>query len=153
MISVCFQDKTFNIPVIQVYALIANAKEAVVLWRPTRPFRTNTQRRYPFHYRGLECKSKKSRDTWSNKQVWPGSTKWRVLSRECNGHSKHPLPKTQKKTLHMGRHQMVNTKIRSIIFSVAKDGEALYSQQKQDQELSVAWIINLLPNSDLNWRK
>ena len=53
-----------------------------------------------------------------------------------------------------GHHQMVNTKIRLIIFYVAKDGEALYSQQKQDQELTVAQIMNsLLPNSDLNWRK
>ena len=49
---------------------------------------------------------------------------------------------------------MVNTKIRLIIFFVAKDGEALYNQQKQDQELTVAQIMNLLlPNSDLNWRK
>ena len=54
---------------------------------------------------------------------------------------------------------MVNTKIRLIIFFVAKDGEALYSQkkkkkQKQDQELIVAQIMHsLLPNSDLNWRK
>ena len=49
---------------------------------------------------------------------------------------------------------MVNTKIRLIIFFAAKDREALYSQQKQDQELTVAEIMNsLLPNSDLNWRK
>ena len=49
---------------------------------------------------------------------------------------------------------MVNTKLRLIIFFAAKDGEALYSQQKQDQELTVAQIMNsLLPNSDLNWRK
>ena len=49
-----------------------------------------------------------------------------------------------------GHHQMLNTKIRLIIFFAAKDGEALYSQQKQDQELTVALIINsLLPNSDL----
>ena len=41
-----------------------------------------------------------------------------------------------------------------IIFFAAKDGEALYSQQKQDRELTVAQIMNsLLPNSDLNWRK
>ena len=41
--------------------------------------------------------------------------------------------------------------IRLIIFFVAKDGEALYSQQKQDRELTVAQIMNtLLPNSDLN---
>ena len=50
-----------------------------------------------------------------------------------------------------GHHQMVNTEIKLIIFFAAKDGEALYSQQKQDQELSVAKIMNsLLPNSDLN---
>ena len=47
-------------------------------------------------------------------------------------------------------HQMVNTEIRLIIFFAAKDGEALYSQQKQDQELTVAQIMNSLPNSDLN---
>ena len=48
-----------------------------------------------------------------------------------------------------GHHQMVNTKIRLIIFFAAKDGEALYSRQKQDQELTVAQIMNsLLPNSD-----
>ena len=50
-----------------------------------------------------------------------------------------------------GHHQMVNTKLRLIIFFAAKDGEALYSQQKQDEELIVAQIMNsLLPNSDLN---
>ena len=49
---------------------------------------------------------------------------------------------------------MVDTEIRLIIFFAAKDGEALYSQQKQDRELSVAQIMNsLLPNSDLKWRK
>ena len=49
---------------------------------------------------------------------------------------------------------MVNTKIKLIIFFAAKDGEALYSKQKQDQGLTVAQIMNcLLPNSDLNWRK
>ena len=50
--------------------------------------------------------------------------------------------------------QMVNTEVRLIIFFAAKDGEALYSQEKQDQELTVAQIMNsLLPNSDLNQRK
>ena len=50
-------------------------------------------------------------------------------------------------------HQMVNTEIILIILFVAKVG-ALYSQQKQDHELTVAQIMNsLLPNSDLNWRK
>ena len=49
---------------------------------------------------------------------------------------------------------MVNTEIRLIIFFAAKDGEALYTQQKQDPELTVAQIMNsLLQNSDLNWKK
>ena len=48
-------------------------------------------------------------------------------------------------------YQMVNAEIRLIIFFAAKDGEALYSPQKQDQELTVAQIMNsLLQNSDLN---
>jgi len=48
----------------------------MVLWRPTRPSRTNTPKRCPFHYRGLECKSRKSRNTWSNRLMWPWSTEW-----------------------------------------------------------------------------
>ena len=49
---------------------------------------------------------------------------------------------------------MVNTKIRLIIFFAAKDGEALYSQHKQDQEVTVTQIMkSLLQNSDLNWKK
>ena len=57
---------------------------------------------------------------------------------------------TRDDTTH-GHHHMVNTKIRVIIFFAAKDGEALYSQQKQDWELAVAQIMNsLLPNSVFN---
>ena len=78
-----------------------------VLWRPTRPSRINTKKRCAFHYRGLEYKGRKSRDTRSNRQIWPWSTEWRrakpnrVLPREHTGHSKHPLPTMQEKTLHM----------------------------------------------------
>ena len=76
------------------------------------------KKRCPFHYKGLECKSRKSRNTWSNRQIWPWSTEWsrakanRVLPREGTGRSKYPLPTTQQKTLHMDHLQMVNTKIR-----------------------------------------
>ena len=53
-----------------------------------------------------------------------------------------------------GHHQMVTAKIRLILLFVAKDGEDLHSQQKQDWELTVVQIMNsLLSNSDLNWRK
>ena len=70
-------------------------------------FRFATQKRCPFHYRGLEYKSRKSRNTWSNRQIWPWSTEWsrakvnRVLPREGTGHSKYLLPTTQEKTLYM----------------------------------------------------
>ena len=146
MISVCFQGKPFNITVIQVYAPTSNAEEAEDEWfyeDLQDLVKLTPQKRCPFHYRELECKSNKSRNTWSNRQIWPWSTERsrakanRDLPRECTGHS--------------GYQQMVNTKIRLIIFFTAKDGEALYSQQKQDWELTVAQIMNsLLPNSDLN---
>ena len=105
------------------------------------------------HYRVLECKSRKSRNTWSNRQIWPWTTEWsraeanRVLPREDTLFQQH------KKRLYTwtspdGQYQ------NQIIFFAAEDGEALYSQQKQNQELTVAQIMNsLLPNSDLNWRK
>ena len=57
----------------------------------------------------------------------------------------------QKRRLYTWTSPNGQHKIRLIIFFAAKDGEALYSQQKQDQELTVAQIMNsLLPNSDLN---
>ena len=49
---------------------------------------------------------------------------------------------------------MIDNEIKLIIFFAAEDEEALYSQQKQDQDLTVAQIMNsLLPNSGLNGRK
>ena len=78
MISVRFPSKPFNITVIQVYAPTSNAEEAEVerfyedqqdLLELTPP-----SKRCPFHYRGLECKSRKSRNTWSNRQIWLWST-------------------------------------------------------------------------------
>ena len=74
----------------------------------------------------------------------------RILPRECTGHSKHPLPTTQEKTT-LGHHQMVNTEMRQITFLEAKSEEALYSQEKQSWELTVAQITSsLLQNLDLN---
>ena len=106
MISVHFQGKPFNITVIQVYAPTSNTEEAEV--EDLRELlELTSKKRCPFHYRGLEYKSRKSRNTWSNRQIWPWSTEWsrakanRVLPRECTGHSKHPLPTTQENTLHM----------------------------------------------------
>jgi len=103
----------------------------MVLWRPTRPFRTNTEKICLLHYRGLECKSRKSRNTWSNRQIWLWSKKWssakanRVLPRERTGHSKHPLPTTQEMTLHMDITSM----------SILKS-DWLYPLQTQMEKLS-----------------
>ena len=89
----------------------------LVLWRPTRPPRTNTKKKKkkkknpqkicPFHHMGLECKSRKSVDTQNNRQLWPWSTKWsrakanRIVLREHIGHSKYPLWTTHKTTVQM----------------------------------------------------
>ena len=124
MISVYFQGKPFNITVIQDYAPTSNAEEAIEWsYEDLQDLLELTpQKRYPFHYRVLECKSRKSTDTWSNSQIWLWSTEWsrakanRVLPKEHTGQNKHPLPTTQEKTTH-GHHQMVNTKIRLTICS------------------------------------
>ena len=101
MISVHFQGKPFNITVIQVYAPTSNAEEADIEWfyeDLEDLLELAAKKRCSFHYRGLECKSRKSRNTRSNRKIWPRSTEWsrakpnRVLPRVCTVHSKYPLP-------------------------------------------------------------
>ena len=78
MISVRFQGKPFNITVIQVSAPTNNAEEAEVEWfyGDLQDFLELTPpEKCPFHYRGLECKHRKSRDTWNNRQIWLWSIK------------------------------------------------------------------------------
>ena len=68
MISVHFQCKPFNITVIQAYEATSNAEEAEQFYEDLQDFLELTpKKRYPFHYRRLECKSRKSRDTWKVK--------------------------------------------------------------------------------------
>jgi len=77
MISVHFQGKPFRITVIQVYAPTGNAEEAEVerFYEDLQDLLELTpKKRCPFHYMGLECKNRKSRNTWSNRQIWPCST-------------------------------------------------------------------------------
>ena len=120
-----------------------------ILWRPTRPFRTNTQKRCPFHYRGLECKSRKSRNTWSNRQIWPWNTEWsraktnRVLPRKCTGHSKHPLPTTQEKTLCMDITRWSSPKS-DWLYSLQPKMEKLYTVSK-NKTGSRLWLISWTP--------
>ena len=158
MISVCFQSKPFNITVIQVHAPTSNAEEAEVEWfyeELQDLLELIPKKRRPFHYRGLKCKTRKSKT--------PGVTgKFGLGIRNEAGQRliqffqenalviANTLFQQHKRRISThGHHQMVNTEIKLIIFFAAKDGEALYSQQKQDQELTVAQIVNsLLPNLD-----
>ena len=112
MISIRFHGKPFNITLIQAYAPTSNTEEAEVQricedLQDLLELSLKKKKRCPFHYRRLECKSRKSRKTWSNRQIWPWNMEWSrpkangVLQREHTGHSKHPLRTTQEKTLHM----------------------------------------------------
>ena len=159
MISVHFQGKSFNITIIQIYVPTTSAKEAEDDWFYEDLLKLTPEKRCPFHHRGLGFKSRKSSNIWSNRQVWPWSTKWsrakanRVLPRERTGQSKHPLPTTQEMTLYMDITRWSIPKS-DWLYLCSQDGEALFSQQKQDWELTVAQIMSpLLQNSDLNWRK
>ena len=125
----------------------------MVLWRPTTPFRTNTQKKCPFHYRGLEWKSRKSRNTWSNRQIWPWSTEWsraktnRGLPRKCTGHSKHPLPTTQEKTLHMDITRWSTPKS-DWLYSLYPKMEKLYTVNK-NKTGSWLWLRSWTPDCQI----
>ena len=77
MISVHFQGKSFTITEIQVYASTSNAGEAEVeqFYEDLQDLLKLTPKKCPLHCRGVECKSWKSRDTWSNRQIWLWSEK------------------------------------------------------------------------------
>ena len=156
--SLHFQDKPSNITVIQVYAPISNAKEAKVEW-----FYEDLQGLLELTHKkdvlfiigdwnarvgsqeiptvtdkfgfGVQNEAAQRRtEFWQEKALFIAKLSFNNTRED----SKH------------GHYQMVNTEIRLIIFFAAKDGEALYNQQKQDHELTVAQIMNsLFPNSDL----
>ena len=77
MISVRFQGKWYSITGIQAYVPTSNTEEAEVEWfyEDLQDLLELTPKKTcPFHYRGLECKSRKSRNTWSNRQICPWTT-------------------------------------------------------------------------------
>ena len=114
-----------------------------------RPSRTNIQLRCPFHQRRLECKSRRSRHIWSNRQVWTWSTKWssektnRGLLRENTGHSKHPLPITQEMTLHMDVTRWSIPKS-DWLYSLQPELEKLYTVSK-NKTMSWLWLRSWTP--------
>ena len=155
MISVCFQGKPFNITVIQVYAPTNNAEEAEQFYEDLQALLEPEPPKNVFFIIG----------DWNAKvgsQEAPGVTGkfglgvWNEAGQRLIEFSKentlviaNTLFQQHKRRLYTWTSPVVNTEIRLIIFFAAKDGEALYSQQKQDRELAVAQIMNsLLPNSD-----
>ena len=140
MICVRFQGKPFNITVIQVYAPTSNAEEAEVEW-----FYEDLQDL-------VELTPKKDVlfiiGDWNAKvgsQETPGVTGKLGLGMRKEAGQRivefcqenalviaNTLFQQHKRGLYDGHHQTVNTEIRLIIFFAAKDGKALYSQQKQD---------------------
>ena len=162
MISVRFQGKSFNISIIQVYVPTSNAEEAEV------------ERFYEDLQDLWELTSKKDIlfiiGDWNAKvggQETPGITgkfgfgiqneAGQRLIEYCQENAlviSNTLFQQHKRRLYTWTSPDGQHWNQIIIFFAAKDGEALYSQQKQDQELTAAQIMNsLLPNSDLNWRK
>ena len=106
-----------------------------VSWFPTFAFQSPIMKKMSFSLLGLECKSKKSRNTWSNRQIWPWSTEWsrtkanRVLLRERTGHSTHHLPIIQEKTLHMDLTRCSTLKS-DWLYSLQPKMEKLYTVSK-----------------------
>ena len=159
MISVHFQGKPFNITVIQVYAPTSNAEEDEVEWF------------YEDLKDLLELTPKKDIlfiiGDWNAKvgsQETPGvtdtfglgirnETRQRLIE-FCQDNAlviANTLFQQHKRQLYTWTSPDGQQKNQIDSFFAAKDGEALYSQQKQDRELNVAQIMNsLLPNSDLN---
>ena len=152
MISVPVQGKPFNITVIQVYAPIPNAKQAEVEWfyKDLQDLLELTPPKDVLFITG----------DWNAKvgsQEIPGITGKFGLGVEdeagqritefCQENALVTATPSSNNTGYdstHGHHQMVNTENRLIIFFAVKDGKALYSQQKQDRELTVAQIMSFL---------
>ena len=133
----CFQTQhTYSIQLLSCF----------VLWRSTRPSRTNIQKICPFHYRGLECKSRKSRNTWSNRQIWPWNIEWirAKANREHTVQNKHPLPTTQEKTLHMDITRWSTLKSDWLYPSLQTKMEKLYTVSK-NRTGSWLWLRSWTP--------
>ena len=159
MISVCFQGKPFSITVIQVYAPTSNGEEAEVelFYEDLQDLLELTPQKDVFFIMG----------DWNAKvgsQETPGVTGKFGLG-IWNEAGQRPIVFCQENALVIANTLFQQHKRRLYTWTspdsqyqnqigyifAAKDGEALYSQQKQDRELTVAQIVNsLLPNSDLN---
>ena len=145
------QGKSFNITVIQVYALTSNTGE------------TEDEQFYEGLQDLLELTTKidvlfiigdwnakvRSQETPGVQQIWPWNTEWnraktnRVLPRKCTGHSKHPLPTTQEKTLHMDITRWSTPKS-DCLYSLQPKMEKLYTVNK-NKTGSRLWLRSWTP--------
>ena len=159
MISVPFQGKPFSIMVIQVYAPTNNTEEAEVEWfyEDLQDLLELTHKKDVLFIVGdwnAKVGSQETPGVTGRFGLGMGNEAGQRLIEFCQENAlviANTLFQQHKRRLYMWTSQVVNTEIRLIMFFAAKHGEALYSQQKQDQELTVAQTMNsLLPNSDSN---
>ena len=158
MTSVRFQGKPFNITVIQVYALNSNTEEAEAeqFYKDLQDLPELTPKKDVLFITGdwyAKVGSQEIPEVTGKFGLGVQNEAGHRLIQFCQGNAlviANALFQQHKRRLYTwtspdGQYQ------NHIIFFAAKDGEALYSQQKEDQELIVAQIMNsLLPNSNLN---
>ena len=153
MISVHFQSKPFNITGIQVHALNSNAEEAKFYEHLQDFLELTPKKDVHFIIGDWNAKVGSQKTPGVTGKFGLGIQKGQRLIEFCQENALviNTLFPQHKRKLCILTSPDAQYKIRLIIFFAAKDGEALYSQQKQDQELTVAQIMNsLLPNSDSN---
>ena len=160
MVSLRFQGKPFKITVIQVYAPTSNAEEAEAEWfyKDLQDLLELTHKKDVLFIIGdwnAKVGSQEISEVTGKFGLGVQNEVGQRLTEFCQENTlviaNNPFPTTQRDNSTHGHHQVVDTEIRLLIFFAAKDGEALYSQQKQDWELTVAQIMNfLLQDSDLN---
>ena len=157
MISVHLQGKSFNITVIQVYAPTSNTEEAEVEWfsEDLQDLLELIPKKDVLFIIGdwnAKVGSQETHGVIGKFGLGMRNEAGQRLIEFCQENAlviETPSSNNTREDSTPGYHQMVNIEIRLIIFFAAKDGEALYSQQKEDRELTVAQIMNtLLPNSD-----
>ena len=138
MVSVCFQGKPFNITVIQVYAPTSNAEEVEVEWffEDLQDLLDLTPKKDILFIIGdwkAKVESQEIPGVTSKFGLGVQNKPGQRLIEFCQENTlviANTLFQQHKRRLYTRTSQMVNTKIRLIIFFSAKDGEALYSQQK-----------------------
>ena len=159
MISVQVQGKPLDMTVIQVCAPMTNAEEAEVEWfyKELQDLLELTPKKHVLLIIGdwnAKVGSQEIHGVTTTFDLGIQNKAGQRLTEFCQENQlviANTLFQQHKRRLYTWTSPDGQTRIRLIIFFAAKDGEALYSQQKQDQELTVAQTMNsLLPNSDLN---